>query len=91
MPTPAACSVSSYEEFLALAREARDAGWRVATHAIGDAAIDQVLRVYEALGPGPLRHRIEHFGLPTADHLARAARLGVIAAPQTVFLHCARA
>ena len=34
-----------------------------------------------------MRHRIEHFGLPTADHLARAARAGVIAAPQTVFVH----
>ena len=76
-----------YEEFLALAREAHQAGWRIATHAIGDVAIDQVLRVYEALGRGALRHRIEHFGLPNADHLARAARLGVIAAPQTVFVH----
>ena len=75
------------EELLAFAREAHDAGWRIATHAIGDTAIDQVLRVYEACGRGPLRHRIEHFGLPTADHLARAARAGVIAAPQTVFVH----
>ena len=75
------------DELLAFAREAHDAGWRIATHAIGDMAIDQVLRVYEACGRGPLRHRIEHFGLPTADHLARAARAGVIAAPQTVFVH----
>ncbi|MDP3716590.1 MAG: amidohydrolase [Acidobacteriota bacterium] len=87
-----------YDEFLALAREAHQAGWRIATHAIGDVAIDQVLRVYEALpltrshslragGRGAMRHRIEHFGLPGADHLARAARLGVIAVPQTVFIH----
>ncbi len=76
-----------YETFLALAREAHEAGWRVATHAIGDVAIDQVLRVYEACGRGPMRHRIEHFGLPSADHLARAARLGVVAVPQTVFVH----
>ncbi|MCC7180916.1 MAG: amidohydrolase [Acidobacteria bacterium] len=74
------------QEFLALAREAHDAGWRVATHAIGDVAIDQVLRVYEALGRGPMRHRIEHFGLPGANQLARAARLGVIAVPQTIFV-----
>ena len=74
------------QEFLALAREAHEAGWRVATHAIGDVAIDQVLGVYEALGRGPLRHRIEHFGLPGADQLARAARLGVIAVPQTIFV-----
>lgn len=74
------------QEFLALAREAHEAGWRVATHAIGDVAIDQVLRVYEALGRGPMRHRIEHFGLPGPGHLARAARLGIIAVPQTIFV-----
>ena len=74
------------DEFLQLAREAHDAGWRLATHAIGDVAIDQVLRVYEALGRGPRRHRIEHFGLPDPDHLARAARLGLIVVPQTIFV-----
>ncbi|MEZ5284047.1 MAG: amidohydrolase [Vicinamibacterales bacterium] len=73
--------------FLEMARDAQARGWRLATHAIGDVAIDQVLRVYEALAPSPVRHRIEHFGLPDADHLRRAARLGVIAAPQTIFLH----
>lgn len=74
-------------EFLALARRAHAAGWRIATHAIGDVAIDQVVGVYEALGRGPKRHRIEHCGLPREEHLARAARLGVIAVPQTIFLH----
>ena len=39
------------EEFLSLARKAHDNGWRIATHAIGDRAIEQVLRVYEALTP----------------------------------------
>jgi hypothetical protein len=34
-----------------------------------------------------VRHRIEHLGLPDAHHLARAARLGVIAVPQTIFVH----
>jgi predicted amidohydrolase YtcJ len=74
------------EEFLTLARQAHDNGWRIATHAIGDRAIEQVLRVYEALGPGSMRHRIEHLGLPTPEQLARAARIGVIAAPQTIFV-----
>lgn len=75
------------DELLALAREAHVAGLRVATHAIGDVTIDQVLGVYAALGTGRLRHRIEHFGLPSAAQLALAARLNVIAAPQTIFLH----
>jgi predicted amidohydrolase YtcJ len=76
-------------ELLELAREAHDGGWRIATHAIGDVAIDQVLGVYERLGAHPrgYGHRIEHLGLPGADQLRRAVRLGVIAAPQAVFIH----
>jgi predicted amidohydrolase YtcJ len=76
-------------ELEALCRESHDAGWRIATHAIGDVTIGQVLDIYEALGPHPLglRHRIEHFGLPSAAQLARAARLGVVAVPQAIFLH----
>jgi predicted amidohydrolase YtcJ len=72
-----------------LCEESHRAGWRIATHAIGDVAIDQVLDIYESLGPHPLglSHRIEHFGLPDAAQLARAAALGVIAAPQTIFIH----
>jgi predicted amidohydrolase YtcJ len=73
-------------ELVARAREPHRAGWRIATHAIGDAAIEQVLTAYERLGRGPQRHRIEHFGLPAPSHLARAATLGVIAAPQTIFI-----
>ena len=75
------------EELLGLCRPAHDAGFRIAIHAIGDVAIEQVVNVYDALGRGPMRHRIEHLGLPAAHHLRRAARLGVIAAPQSIFLH----
>jgi hypothetical protein len=76
-------------ELRSLCRESHDAGWRIAIHAIGDVAIDQVLNIYESLGRHPkgYRHRIEHFGLPDAAQLARAFRLGVIAAPQTIFIH----
>lgn len=77
------------EELEALCRETHAGGWRIATHAIGDVAIDLMLDIYESLGPHPrgLAHRIEHFGLPSAAQLARAAALGVIAAPQTIFIH----
>ena len=79
------------EELLELCREPHHQGWRIATHAIGDVAIDSVLGVYEALGALDshglgLRHRIEHLGLPSAEQLLRAARLGVMAVPQTIFL-----
>lgn len=78
-----------HDELAALCRESHDAGWRIATHAIGDVAIEQMLDIYEALGPHPrgLGHRIEHLALPSAAQLARAARLGVIAAPQSIFIH----
>lgn len=69
-----------------LAGAAHRAGLRIAIHAIGDVTIDQVLALYQRLGPGPKRHRIEHFGLPDAAQLARAAALRVIAVPQTIFL-----
>ena len=74
------------DELFARARAGHDAGWRIATHAIGDAAIDHVLDAYERLGTGPVRHRIEHFGLATPAHMARAAQLGIMAAPQTIFI-----
>jgi predicted amidohydrolase YtcJ len=68
-----------------LCLEAHAAGWRIATHAIGDVTIDQVLRIYQGLGAGR-HHRIEHFGLPTQQHLQRAAALGVISVPQSIFI-----
>lgn len=67
------------------------AGWRVATHAIGDAAIDVVLDAYElAQRERPRadpRHRIEHFGVSRPDQVARAAALGVVPVPQGRFVH----
>ena len=77
------------EELHGLCLESHAAGWRIATHAIGDVAIEQMLDIYESLGPHPhgWAHRIEHFGLPDAGQLRRAAALGVIAAPQTIFIH----
>lgn len=66
------------------------AGWTVATHAIGDDAIDQVLdAVSEAQHAVPrpgARHRIEHFALADDTRVARAAALGVIPVPQGTFL-----
>jgi predicted amidohydrolase YtcJ len=69
---------------------AHRAGWQVATHAIGDAAIDVVLDAYEQAErrwPRPdVRHRIEHCGLTHDDQIARMARLGVVPVPQARFL-----
>jgi predicted amidohydrolase YtcJ len=68
---------------------AHRSGWQVATHAIGDLAIDVVLEAYErALAEYPRRdprHRIEHFAVVQPRQVARAAGLGVIAVPQGRF------
>jgi predicted amidohydrolase YtcJ len=68
---------------------AHRSGWQVATHAIGDLAIDVVLDAYErALAQYPRRdprHRIEHFAVVQPGQVARAAGLGVIAVPQGRF------
>jgi hypothetical protein len=76
------------EELFELMWEAHDAGFRIATHAIGDVALDQVIAVYEELyrRASGQRHRIEHLGLPSAKHLQRCAALRLIAVPQTGFL-----
>ncbi len=77
------------EDLLLLCQESHLAGWRIATHAIGDVAIDLVLDIYESLGAHPkgLAHRIEHFGLPSAPQLARAAAIGAISVPQAIFIY----
>ncbi|GAA1666921.1 amidohydrolase [Nonomuraea maheshkhaliensis] len=69
---------------------AHDSGWQVATHAIGDAAVDVVLDAYaeaQARHPRPdARHRIEHCGLTNDAQVARIAELGVIPVPQGRFV-----
>ncbi|WP_232676870.1 amidohydrolase [Nocardioides sp. R-C-SC26] len=74
----------------ALIIRAHRSGWRVATHAIGDAAIDLVLDAYdEAQRRWPradVRHRIEHFGVSREDQVLRAAALGVVPVPQARFV-----
>ncbi|MBO8129248.1 MAG: amidohydrolase [Peptococcaceae bacterium] len=72
-----------------LVKEARQYGFQVATHAIGDAAIRQCVDVYEkVLNELPLadhRYRIEHFQIAMREDIQRIAALGVIPAMQAVF------
>ena len=69
---------------------AHASGWQIATHAIGDAAIDIVLDAYaeaQARRPRPdARHRIEHCAVTSDAQVARVATLGVIPVPQGRFI-----
>lgn len=66
------------------------AGWQVATHAIGDRAVEAVLRAYEAARAAwpdnRKRHRIEHAALATDGQIARMRTADVIPVPQARFL-----
>ncbi|WP_125614154.1 amidohydrolase [Specibacter cremeus] len=66
------------------------AGWTVATHAIGDAAMDHAMDgIDEAQRQLPrpgVRHRIEHFALASDAQIQRAAALGIIPVPQGTFI-----
>lgn len=90
---PATHGVSrmSAEEVRRWAARAIDAEFDVATHAIGDAAVERTLDVYESLlaarpGLEPKRLRVEHFSVARASDFERAARLGVLLSIQPNFV-----
>lgn len=64
---------------------AHDAGFQIATHAIGDHALDVVLDAYESTGD-PKRHRIEHAMLLSDSQIERLSRSGCSVAMQPEFL-----
>jgi predicted amidohydrolase YtcJ len=71
--------------------DAHAAGWRVAAHSIGDAAIDLALDAFEAAQRAhprtDVRHRIEHAAVTRPDQIVRMARLGVVPTFQPRFVH----
>lgn len=71
------------------------AGWQIAGHAMGDAALDLLLDALQdaaALGPTPGRtlaarpHRVEHGAMIRPEQVTRLARMGVAVAHQPSFL-----
>jgi predicted amidohydrolase YtcJ len=74
------------EAFTDVARELNRLGWRVATHAVGDAAIDEVLTGYEAAHAersiAGKRWTIEHGFIPQADQFPRMQALGLVISAQ---------
>lgn len=88
-------SYFSDDELAEFFHAAHLAGLQVGVHAIGDAAITQVVatweRVYHTLDSRERRHfrarrhRIEHFEMPTGDLTERAAALGLAVSVQPTF------
>jgi len=63
------------------------AGWQTVIHAIGDRAIEQILRTHEMLGTNKaLHHRIEHFELPQASQISRVRVAGLNLCMQPNFI-----
>lgn len=70
--------------------DAAGAGWALALHAIGDAAIDfaidTIIEARATHGPGPMPDRIEHGGVVRDDQIARMAEQGIVLVPQPYFI-----
>jgi predicted amidohydrolase YtcJ len=74
------------EPYTAIVKDLNRRGWRVATHTVGDAALDEVLAAYEAANAEKSivgrRWTIEHAFIPRPEHFPRMKRLGVIISAQ---------
>jgi predicted amidohydrolase YtcJ len=89
---PAGIAYRSDDELREFFADAQARGLQTGVHAIGDAAIEQALRAWEAVARSAgaarvraLGHRIEHFECASDDHLRRAASLGLGASVQPAF------
>lgn len=74
------------ERFIAAVMSLNRSDWRVATHAVGDAAIDLVLNAYEKANAEHSivgrRWSIEHAFIGRADHLPRMKAMGLAISAQ---------
>ncbi len=78
----------SYEELSGIINEASEYGLQVAVHAIGDAALDNVLKAYNGVREcvAELRHRIEHASLVRDDQLEVIRRIKPVVVVQPHFV-----
>ena len=74
------------DKYITVVRELNRLGWRVATHAVGDAATDQVLDAYAAADRDQSirgkRWAIEHLFIGRPDHYPRVHALGLVISAQ---------
>jgi len=70
-------------ELMEIATVAEELGLQLATHGIGDRAIDLILCVYGRIKKaGVLRYRIEHCSIVRGDQVAKMKELGIVATIQ---------
>ncbi|GAA1327792.1 amidohydrolase [Leucobacter albus] len=72
-------------DFAATVREFAEAGFQIATHAIGDRAVGETITAYEAAGPiarTGVPHRIEHLETLDPRDAKRLAAAGITASMQ---------
>lgn len=73
------------DDFVAAAREFAEAGFQLATHAIGDRAVGETITAYEAAGVTAktgVKHRIEHLETLDPRDVRRLADTGIISSMQ---------
>lgn len=77
------------DELAGLLRTAEERGVQFGLHAIGDRGVDAVVEAgRRAFAEGTrLRHRIEHFGLPSPQAIETASQLGFVIAAQPAFAY----
>ncbi len=77
------------DEMKAKVEKFHGAGYQIAVHAQGDAAIGALLDAFEnvlgAKSDNPLRHRIEHCGNITEEQIVRAADMNILVSSQPLF------
>lgn len=74
------------DELYAVMKKIYDSGYQIATHAIGDGGVDQVINTYEKLikadPKADRRLRIEHYQVSTLDDIKRIANLRILPSMQ---------
>lgn len=78
------------EELYEYVKAAHTRDMQIGLHCVGDAASDQLIRVFERLqkeDPRPIRHRIEHFEFSNPDMIRRVKENDICLSVQPNFNH----
>jgi predicted amidohydrolase YtcJ len=90
-PTSSGMLTLSKEELWRVASKARDLGFQLCIHAIGDRAVDLAVQVlgetFGTKGCRKLRHRIEHASIVSEKSKKEMRRLGITASIQPRFVY----